>query len=429
MPLEFLMLVELILFFASALAIYAACEYFVNAVEWCGRGLRMGALAVGSVLAAFGTALPESIVTFMAVVGGRTDSERQLGVGAALGGPLVLSTIAYAVVGVALLLARGRTAAIPVPAGSGVRRDQLLFLAIFSANLALGLTDFAGKRWLALGFVALYLVYVTRRMRGRGPMVEAGELEPLRLHPSDPSLRWAATQALLALVVITVASKIFVAQLGAIGVALHLPPQLVALLLSPVATELPETMNAVIWVRQGKLRLALANISGSMMIQTTIPSALGIFFTRWRFDRPLQASALVTLAAIGFLALCFAGRSVRGWALVAVSGLYLVFGGTVASYLAHRWEHVPAADHARLSPWAARPETAALGRAVYEKHCARCHAAGKAPVLFGGRLKRASDGDLEWFLRQGDLGEGMPSWEHLRVDERWQVIGYLRSRQ
>lgn len=31
-------------------------------------------------------------------------------------------------------------------------------------------------------------------------------------------------------------------------------------ILSPVATEMPETINALIWVRQGKERLALANI-------------------------------------------------------------------------------------------------------------------------------------------------------------------------
>lgn len=58
-----------------------------------------------------------------------------------------------------------------------------------------------------------------------------------------------------------------------ISIALSWPPHMVALLLSPLATELPETMNALIWVRQGKERLALANTSGAMMIQATIPSA------------------------------------------------------------------------------------------------------------------------------------------------------------
>jgi Ca2+/Na+ antiporter len=69
------------------------------------------------------------------------------------------------------------------------------------------------------------------------------------------------------LAVIFVSSQIFVHQLDAIGPMLGLSSAITALLLSPIATELPETMNAIIWVRQGKIQLALANISGAMMIQ------------------------------------------------------------------------------------------------------------------------------------------------------------------
>ena len=75
----------------------------------------------------------------------------------------------------------------------------------------------------------------------------------------------------------------------------------VALLLSPVATELPEIMNAIIWVRQGKAQLALANISGAMMIQATVPSAIGIFFTPWLFDAPLLLAGTATLASVVYL--------------------------------------------------------------------------------------------------------------------------------
>src|SRR6202022_2030147 len=81
----------------------------------------------------------------------------------------------------------------------------------------------------------------------------------------DPALLWAVLQTAGALAVIFLASRLFVNQLDYIGPWLGLPPQLVALLLSPIATEMPETMNAIIWVRQGKERLALANISGAMM--------------------------------------------------------------------------------------------------------------------------------------------------------------------
>ena len=107
--------------------------------------------------------------------------------------------------------------------------------------------------------------------------------------------------------------------------AMHLPPHLVALVLSPVATELPETMNALIWVRQGKERLALANISGAMMIQATIPSALALFATPWMFDAPLIASGGVTAAAIGYLWWLFRQGCVDGRKLVPVGLLYVMF--------------------------------------------------------------------------------------------------------
>src|ERR1700721_2500059 len=91
-----------LLFVCSAAAIYFACEYFVNGVEWLGRKLGVGETATGIILGDFGTALPENAVTFVAVVFGRDPAEKYTGVGAALGGPMVLATISYAVVGFAM---------------------------------------------------------------------------------------------------------------------------------------------------------------------------------------------------------------------------------------------------------------------------------------------------------------------------------------
>ncbi len=108
-------------------------------------------------------------------------------------------------------------------------------------------------------------------------------------------------QTLLALGVIFEASHVFVAQLNVVGPWLGIPSTVVALFLSPIATELPETMNAMIWIRQGKHRLALSNISGSMMIQATVPTALGLFFTPWLFDGALTVAAVVTAIAVAGL--------------------------------------------------------------------------------------------------------------------------------
>lgn len=334
------MLLTLTLFILSAGAIYLACEYFVNGIEWCGRRLNLGATAVGSVLAAFGTALPESAVTFVAVVFGHTPAQKDLGVGAAMGGPLVLSTLAYAVVGFVLILNRrslGRRSGKVRVDHARMSRDQAAFLAVFVVKVALGLVVFAFKAWLGLLFLAAYAVYVWREIRERDTAPEEEEIEPLRIRPStaEPSLTWIALQTVSALIVIGGASHVFVGQLEAIGTALRWPPHLVALLLSPVATELPETLNALIWVRQGKERLALANISGAMMIQATIPSALGILFTPWRFDGPLIASGVITTLAIAFLCLMFRRGSVDGRALASVSALYGVFALLVAFYFPH----------------------------------------------------------------------------------------------
>jgi cation:H+ antiporter len=335
------MLLTVFLFLISAGAIYLACEYFVNGVEWFGRKLSLGATATGTVLAAFGTALPESAVTFVAVVFGKTPEARDIGVGAALGGPLVLATIAYAVVGFALYWNRARLKR----ADTLIRvdhkrlaRDQGWFLGIFVVKVGLGLVAFAFKPWLGVLFLAAYGLYVWREMRDDDSAPEGeDELEPLKLRPGtlDPGMRWVAAQTIAALVVIAAASRIFVGQLEAIGEAFHLSPHIVALVLSPVATELPETVNALIWVRQGKERLALANISGAMMIQATIPSSLALFATPWLFDTPLIVAGVVTMIAVVSLWWMFQRGAVQARWLMPIGLLYGVFAGFVGWYFNH----------------------------------------------------------------------------------------------
>jgi len=297
------MLVAVPLLLLSAGFVYWACEYFVNGVEWVGHKAGISQNAVGTVLAAFGTALPESVVTFVAVVFGHDAEQKNIGVGAALGGPLVLATIAYPIVGIMLLLTRGQRPNQPIDVNRRrLSRDQSWFLLIFVFKIALGFLAFAIKPWLGWLFLAAYAAYTWVEVRHEGDAPE-GELEPLKFQSQADSPGWPmiTIQTLLALGVIFEASHVFVAQLNVVGPWLGIPSTVVALFLSPIATELPETMNAVIWIRQGKHRLALSNISGSMMIQATVPTALGLFFTPWLFDGALTVAALVTAFAIAGL--------------------------------------------------------------------------------------------------------------------------------
>lgn len=345
---------HVLLLLGCAVAIYASCEWFVNAVEWLGRRLRLGPVAVGTVLAAVGTALPESVVTFVAVVLGGGPAQRDIGVGAAMGGPLVLATVAYGATGLMLLTRGTRTSPtptrVPVAVGAGrppdppdatppgatavavigddgrrLRRDQVTFLAIFVVKVGLGLVAFAVKPWLGLLFFAAYAGYVVRELRSEPGGHET--LRPLFLQRrrSRPATWAVLVQTFGALAVVYAASHLFVAQLEAVGPLLGLAPTVTALLLAPIATELPEIMNAIIWVRQGKPRLALANISGAMMIQATVPSGLGLLFTPWRFDAPLVLAGIVTMAAMAYLVVLLRRGRLTARTLLGAAGFYGVF--------------------------------------------------------------------------------------------------------
>jgi cation:H+ antiporter len=138
-------------------------------------------------------------------------------------------------------------------------------------------------------------------------------------------------QTVLALVVIFGASHVFVNQLDTLGPALGIRPQLLALLLSPIATELPEILNAVIWVRQGKYRLALANISGAMMIQATVPTAFGLLFTPWLLDRSLLVGAAMTTVAVAAMFLAFRAGVITRTFLASMAIFYLAFAGLLVA--------------------------------------------------------------------------------------------------
>jgi mono/diheme cytochrome c family protein len=123
-------------------------------------------------------------------------------------------------------------------------------------------------------------------------------------------------------------------------------------------------------------------------------------------------------------------RPILALLLIALTSA-VALGAASASH----WQRVPANDHARPNPLAGQPEAIAAGALLYRDHCQQCHQANaqgdghKRPSLRSEEIRAASDGDLEWFLRQGDLRHGMPSWSSLPQAQRWQLIAYLRSIQ
>ncbi|MFP5230689.1 MAG: c-type cytochrome [Acidobacteriota bacterium] len=95
-------------------------------------------------------------------------------------------------------------------------------------------------------------------------------------------------------------------------------------------------------------------------------------------------------------------------------------------------KRVPAADRVRVNPYAGQAAAAAAGVRLYADHCSRCHGADREgvrgrPSLKTDVVRNATDGELFWLLRNGDLRHGMPSWSGLPEPERWQIVAFLKD--
>ncbi|MFB6079905.1 MAG: sodium:calcium antiporter [Haloferacaceae archaeon] len=299
---------HLLLLVGSFVLLLAGAELFTNGVEWLGHRLGISESATGSVLAAVGTALPETMIPLIAIVRVTTGSGSQaaadeVGVGAILGAPFMLATIAMFLVGSSVLYFRNRRqsgAEMRFDAAS-TRRDLAFFLVGYTLAFVAALVHAESVSLLiGGGLVVLYVVYVYRSLKTEGLIDDEG-LDALHLgaaveraarpvpvvgssrsHADDPHGLLVLAQALVALGVIVVGAHVFVGEVQWVSrEVLQVPAAVVALLLAPLATELPEKFNSVIWISRGSDTLALGNITGAMAFQGTLPVTLGIVFTSW----------------------------------------------------------------------------------------------------------------------------------------------------
>jgi cation:H+ antiporter len=330
--------------------ILASAELFTNGIEWVGENLGLSEGAVGSVLAAVGTALPETLLPLVAIATGHSAGEH-IGIGAILGAPFMLTTLAMFVLGVSVLIfARGSRRPTDL---RGDRRVILQDLGYFLAMYALAVV--AGvfhHRWfkIALAVVLMigYAIYVRRHFAAAEHEEEEeaeGEVRPLYLRMilrrlrgqpkmprTAPPTGASIAQSVIALVGMVVGARVFVSGVDLLARTFHVPPLALALLIAPIATELPEKFNSVIWVRRGKDTLALGNITGAMVFQASFPVTIGLLLTPWRLDGDALASALVALAAGSILWLTMKVRGALGARLLLANGV--LFAAYVAFVVA-----------------------------------------------------------------------------------------------
>jgi cation:H+ antiporter len=324
-------IIELVL---SAVAIVIAAALFTNAIEILGHRLDLDQGSIGSVLAAVGTALPETMIPVVAVISiiftGNT-AAGEVGVGAILGAPFLLATLAMFVVGVSIQGFRRRRETdddVAIDKGTA-KRDLVYFLILYAVGVGAGVVPvpFVLKAILAVLLVVAYGFYVWRTIQSGGEGIEDPP-EKLTLWPSrsEAPMLAVVAQVVGMVAVMGAGAHFFVSAVEHLSEAVGLPAGLIALVLAPLATELPEKFNSVIWVRGNKDTLALGNITGAMVFQSSVPVALGLAFTSWSLD-PLNAlSAVLALIGGAYLYLIVRRKEpIESEYLLVGGALYVVF--------------------------------------------------------------------------------------------------------
>lgn len=321
------MMLSLIELVASFLLVAVAADSFTNAVEWIDARTGLTSSAAGAVVAAFGSSLPETIVAFIALVVLRDARSQAIGIGAVIGAPVMLGTVVLSLMGVLGLVRarRGGRAKLDIPVAPMIF-GATLFIATFALALAASFVSSRSAHVAAAIVVMLaYCAYLYYHLRVVEPEAEATPPR-LRIAPwlAEPPLALVAGQLIIALVVSALTSRWLISSLSGAAAWLGIAPFVMSLVVSPIATELPEAMSIVLWLRRDEDTLAINNVIGAMMFQTSIACSIAMLATAWVLPKGAYvAGGLVLLAVATLVVVTLVRRRVEPVALASL-GLFYV---------------------------------------------------------------------------------------------------------
>ena len=322
--------------FLMLIVILIAAEVFTNALEHLGEKLGISEGVTGSLFAAVGTALPETMVPLLALLAGTasTQTNEEIGVGAILGAPLMLATLSIFLMALSVWKRRTSTGHLR-PERTGLLRDLNFFIAAFAfATLAMFVphTQPIIRAALSFGMVMIYFVYVMMTLKASKALVEDGHATEAG---GDMFLCKLGLPNNMAVILVQLALGLGLLVAGATGfihgveeaaAILGISALLLSLLIIPIATELPEKVNSILWIRKGKDTLAFGNITGAMVFQGTLLPAIGIMLTPWEPRHEVLAGVLITLiAAIWLRVMAVRGDGLRIWHIGFNGALYVTY--------------------------------------------------------------------------------------------------------
>jgi cation:H+ antiporter len=319
--------------------ILMGCELFTNGVEWLGKLLKLGDGVVGSIFSAVGTCLPETLVPVIAIFfsgnGSNKDNSIEVGIGAIMGAPFMLSTLAFFITGASVLFfwKRRKSGIVMNVKSSILSRDLGFFILVYSVGISASfIASGVIKLFIAMFLIACYIFYVVLTVRSdKTGHNEVDALYATRFANVKPGVPVVLLQIALGLSCIVFGANLFVMNLKGISELIGVSALVLSLIITPVATELPEKFNSILWISRKKDTLALGNISGAMVFQSCIPVSFGILFTSWELEQEALVSAVLAIlsSSVTYLWLKTKGKLnplplIAGGAFYAIYIYYLV---------------------------------------------------------------------------------------------------------
>jgi cation:H+ antiporter len=318
------------------IVILVAAEVFTNALEHLGEKLGISEGVTGSIFAAVGTALPETLVPLLAIftyTSATAGAGHDIGVGAILGAPLMLATLSLSLMAISVWKRRGTHGHLR-PERTGLTRDLNFFIVAFAfAAIAMVIPHTQDVIRYGIGFlmVMIYFIYVLMTIRASKALVDDGHATEA---DSDMFLCKLGLpnnmvvimlQLLIGLGLLIFGAKGFIDQVEGVAAIIGISALLLSLLIIPIATELPEKVNSILWIRKGKDTLAFGNITGAMVFQGTLLPAIGIMLTPWEAKPEVVWGIVITLIAAIWMRFLVAKHDLRVWHLLVNGAMYVTY--------------------------------------------------------------------------------------------------------
>ncbi len=321
--------------FLMLIVILIAAEVFTNALEHLGEKLGISEGVTGSLFAAVGTALPETMVPLLALLAGTSNvaTNEEIGVGSILGAPLMLATLSISLMAISVWKRRGTQGHLR-PERTGLTRDLNFFILAFSfAAIAMYVPHTLSivRYGISACMVMIYFVYVMVTLNASKALVEDG-------HATEASgdmflckiglpnnMIVIVVQLVLGLALLIAGAKGFINGVEAAAHIIGISALLLSLLIIPIATELPEKVNSILWIRKGKDTLAFGNITGAMVFQGTLLPAIGIMLTPWAPRQEVVLGIAMTMIAAIWLRYLVATGGIKVWHLLVNGTMYVTY--------------------------------------------------------------------------------------------------------